>query len=213
MIEFPDPSRLSLQAVAEECSQQIEPACFELFRRAIADGEERAWAHIHTQYHRLVGYWVRQHPRLVLCEEDVDHFVNAAFARMARSITPAKFGDYQHVGQLVKFLKLCAFCAVQDHLRQQPEPTAMLGATLAAPPDPATADELDVWRRCIEPRVKGEQERLVAYGSFVLNVKPRDFPDAWPGRFKGMAEVYQIKANLLERLRRDEGLRRCLEDA
>jgi DNA-directed RNA polymerase specialized sigma24 family protein len=212
LIDAADPRALSLQAVADHCAERIDPACFELFRRALAGGDQRAWACLLAQYSRLVGFWVRQHPRLAECGEEVDYFVNATFARMARAITPDKFGNYEHVGQLIAFLKRCAFTAVIDHARDEQRQPMMLEATgnEAPPAEPPPGDPSDDWRRCIEPRLRGPKERLVAYASWVLDLPPREIIEAWPAEFENVQEIFKVKANLIERLRRDPELRDCL---
>ncbi len=59
-------------------------------------------------------------------------------------------------------------------------------------------------------RLVSEQEKKVVYGSFVLALKPREIADEYPGAFHNVGEVYRVKANLMERLRRDSAFRKAL---
>ena len=52
-----------------------------------------------------------------------------------------------------------------------------------------------------------EAERLVVYLSFVLDLKPAAIHGRHPGRFGSMADVYRVKRNALDRLRRSPEIR------
>jgi hypothetical protein len=64
--------------------------------------------------------------------------------------------------------------------------------------DHLTRDEL--WA-AIAALVKDGRERLVAYSCWVLEMKPREVYARHPERFAGVADIYAIKRNLLDRLR------------
>jgi hypothetical protein len=73
--------------------------------------------------------------------------------------------------------------------------------------DRSQADSLWEW---IEGRLKNDQERRVVYCSFVLDLKPSQIYDQYKDIFQSVREIYQIKENILARLRRDQELEKFL---
>ena len=53
-------------------------------------------------------------------------------------------------------------------------------------------------------RLKNDQERRVIYCSYVLDLKPNQIYDQYKNIFHSVREIYQIKENVLARLRRDQ---------
>ncbi len=66
-------------------------------------------------------------------------------------------------------------------------------------------------RRAIDAELHDEAERLVAHLCLVLDLKPREVYERHPDRFADVADVYRVKRNLLERLRRSPAIRRFLD--
>ena len=54
--------------------------CYELFRRALVERDEAAWAAIYKQYQRLVRFWIGT------SGDDADALVNQAFAKLWQGI-------------------------------------------------------------------------------------------------------------------------------
>jgi DNA-directed RNA polymerase specialized sigma24 family protein len=228
-----DPQQLTLAGLAHRCTQETalffqhqayDPRyCFELFRRAIAGGDECAWSLLYAQYRPLVAGWVKRHPAFPTCGEECDYLVNRAFEKVWAALTPARFGQFPDLKALLRYLQMCVHSVVVDQVRAAEG--AALGAPLEVPaeasaaPDLTAADQAlprlrqqEFWRQ-VEARLKGEQERRVVYGSFVLGLKPRELCAHYPDIFADVAEVYRVKENVLDRLRRDDALRSVLEDA
>ena len=55
-----------------------------------------------------------------------------------------------------------------------------------------------------------DRERLVVYASFSLGLKPRELCAQYGDQFANVRDVYRIKQNVLERLRRDPELKTIL---
>jgi hypothetical protein len=55
--------------------------------------------------------------------------------------------------------------------------------------------------------VQNEAERLVAHESFALDLKPGEIFERYPLHFADTADVYRVKRNLLDRLRRNPRIR------
>ena len=67
----------------------------------------------------------------------------------------------------------------------------------------------EFWRY-IDTQLNGDAERAVVLCSFVLGMKPGEICDERPDLFASVAEVYNVKRNVLCRLSRNPELRRRL---
>ena len=74
----------------------------------------------------------------------------------------------------------------------------------AEPEDIMQADEF--WQ-IIRKKSRNLQEYIVVYASFSLDLSPREILAEYPGVFSDIKEIYQHKANLLDRLERDEEIK------
>ena len=95
--------------------------CLELFRRAIVKRDDEAWASIYQQYAPLVLTWVTQHQStaLLLGQDGSAPLVNAAFAKFAQALTPAKIGNFDSLAAILKYLKMCVHSVVSDEIRSR----------------------------------------------------------------------------------------------
>jgi hypothetical protein len=223
---------LALSGVAQQCAQQTDRFfrrlqydpryCFELFRRALLERNQQAYALLYQQYQALVAGWVERHPSFPALDEEVQYFVNRAFEKMWRALTPAKFERFPDLKSLLSYLKLCAGSAVLDYARAgrlemaDDEPGDLQIADTGAQIDPeqhtvSRVQQEEFWQ-LILTRLADERERLVVYGSFVLALKPRELSAKYPQVFADVNEIYRIKQNVLERLRRDAELRQNLAE-
>ncbi|MGE5251434.1 MAG: RNA polymerase sigma factor [Bacteroidota bacterium] len=219
----PQPRQLSLTDLARICAHETEiyyqhrshdpRYCFELFRRAIGERDQSAWELVCIQYQPMVSGWVRQHPAFESSGEQVEYFVNGAFARIAGNLTPDKFRSFSDLGYLLRYLKMCVHSVIVDYIRsaERAPQHASIEDLAVEPktPGPAiedqVADSLDsqaLWQ-WISDRLRDEKERLVVQGIFVLALKPGELYDYYPAAFTSVEEIYQIKQNVLARLRRD----------
>src|SRR3712207_4395084 len=82
-------------------------SCHELFRRAICQSDQDAWAAILHQYRGAVLAWIRRHPA-ASGFEDESFWVNRTFDRFWSAIGPERFAMFGSLGQLLSYLKMCA---------------------------------------------------------------------------------------------------------
>jgi DNA-directed RNA polymerase specialized sigma24 family protein len=221
-----DLQRLSLSGIAHRCATETERFfarlrhdsrfCFELFRRAIADGSQRAWELVYVQYHALVTGWVRRHTAFPTCGEEAPYLVNRAFEKMWSAMSPPKFARFPNLKSVLRYLQMCAASVVVDAARKADPPGVDVEAeTLpvgGAPGGRAVDDHAlaQVHRRefweAIEARLNDEEERCVVYGSYVLGLKPGQILEEYPDTFDDVRAIYRVKENVLARLRRDKVL-------
>lgn len=227
---------LSLGEIALRCAQETQKFfqqlahesgyCFELFRRAVVTGDQRAWDLIYQQYHAQVLRWVNRHPAFSACREEAQYFVNRVFERLWRSLTPEKFVHFADLRRVLAYLQMCVHSLILDdcvRAREVPgsdeqELEESLERLLYRDGQTPEGEALARSRRqrlwqWLEGRLKDASERAVVEGLFVFGLKPREMPAAYPALFTSVQEVYRLKQNVLERLRRDPGLRSLLDDA
>jgi hypothetical protein len=185
----------------------------DLFRRAIVAGDQAAWGALCAHYGGLVCAWLRRHPAWHLAGEEADYLANRAFERFWRSVGPDRFGTFAGLPALLQYLKLCAHSALLDEARAR----ARQPAGHACPPATVPGFEEGVLGRisagelwqAVRAEVRDETELLVATLSFVHALTPREICARHPEQVADVGEVYRIKRNLLDRLRRDETIRRA----
>jgi len=222
------PQQMGLGDLADWCAHQTElyfrhqsydPSyCFELFRRAIRERDQPAWERICLQYQALVAGWVRQHSRFETSGEDVQYFVNGAFAKIAVSLTSEKFGGFSDIGALLRYLKLCVHSVIMDYSRliEEDRFTDLEDVSDEGSPEPSPEQqamdrsEVQALWGLLDSRLQDEKERAVIQGSFVLALKPQELFDHYSKLFTDIDEIYRVKQNVIARLRRDPEFRKFL---
>jgi DNA-directed RNA polymerase specialized sigma24 family protein len=220
------PDQLSINELARCCSEETnkflrqdnsnDRYCLELFRRAIALRDDDAWACIYQQYAPLVLTWVSQHPGVMtlLGQDGSAPLVNSAFAKFAQALTPVKMSNFDSLAAILKYLKMCVHSVVSDEIRirqaRQYEETL---ETIER--EPATTDPADdvvsalsaqsLWQ-IIQEELSNEDERLLIYLTYVHGMKPGEISHRHRRFFPTVDDVYRIKRNVLERLRRNKRL-------
>jgi hypothetical protein len=190
--------------------------CLELFRRAIVERNDNAWESIYQQYAPLVLTWVTQHQSAtpILGQEGSAPLVNAAFAKFSQALTPAKMENFDSLAAILKYLKMCVHSVVADEVRsrkaQQFEETLDTVVQEPASDDPAedvvsNIAAQNLWR-IIEEELHGEDERVVIYQAYVQGMKPSEICTHYRQLFPTVDDVYRVKRNVLERLRRSRRL-------
>lgn len=219
---------LTLESLAHRCAEESEHFfhrrdhdpryCFELFRRAVVEGNERAWNYLTHNYRPLVAGWVTRHRAFAGSGEEVGYFVNGAFAKMWSAMSPQKFDSFDDLKSLLRYLQLCVASVITDYVRSG-EYNQMLEEL---PPGAEEASDIEVEQQALErtaregfwqvvnDRLNDEKERLVVHYSYVVGFKPGDIYRERADIFDDVREIYRIKENVLARLRRDDALRELL---
>ncbi len=200
-----------------------EEFCFELIRRAIDGGDPAAWQAVYEQYRGVVLAWIRQHPASSATRaagEDDDYRVNRTFERFWTAVGAERFRLFPGLAATLRYLKMCAHSVLLDEIRArgavQLDALSERTADLHTVPDAveAAVGELagrELWQ-VISAELGDEAERLVARLCFALDLKPREVYERHPDRFASVDDVYRVKRNLLDRLRRSPEVRRFLEE-
>ncbi len=193
--------------------------CFEVFERAVVRREDDAWATIVAQYRGIVLAYVGQHSAAAMMREPDDYWVNRAFQRFWSAVGPERFGQFPDLAALLKYLKLCVHSVLMDEIRaRRAAPVNSLDEIPETVPSSSANAERSVvgklageqlWAT-ITAELQDEAEEVVAYLSFTRELKPSEIYDRHPRLYASVADVYRIKRNLIERLRRSPQVRAFL---
>src|SRR5207248_9139621 len=96
-----------------------DPHAFELFRRAIVQGDQDAWAGLYDLYHALVGNWITNRLAGDTHADVCEALVNDAFVKFFRAVPAARFSQFPSAPGLLAYLKTCARSVAADYLRSQ----------------------------------------------------------------------------------------------
>jgi RNA polymerase sigma factor (sigma-70 family) len=219
--------QMAVAELAQRCAQETDlyfthqdydsRYCFELFRRAIRENDEHALEVVIVQYQPLVARWVDKwmdkYADLPSFHEETQDFVAQAFERFWISFTPAKFDKSQSLAAVLRYLQMCVNGAITDAWRKarriQLEQDSQEEEQAAPEPDPTPEDLLqnDEFWQLIKKKARDPKEYKVVYASFHLALSPREILAEYPGEFRDIKQIYQYKANFLERLERDDEIK------
>ena len=219
---------LDVDRLADECADQTARFfsqvthdtgyCHELFRRAIVGRNSYAWEKIYLIYQPLVASWVRRHSGLPAAGEEVDYFVNSAFEKIWSAVQAEKFNRFQDLAGLLRYLQMCVHSVIIDHNRSNQITTVTLEKFAHLPPPDAPIIEKSItdkmernrlWQTMVS-LVQDDREMIVLECSFLYDLKPSEIYAAHPDRFESLRELYGVKRNLLNRLRRNPLVRQFL---
>lgn len=191
-----------------------------LFVRALTQRDEEAWFYLYQHYTPLVLSWItQQHDVAPLIAEDGGlSLVNAAFARLYRALKPEKISNFTSLSALLYYLKCCAYSVVVDErrahqyrkhevplemLEREPvmkDPIDEVVATLSAP---------SLW--VLIAKWTNETECLLLILTYSYGMTPTEICRQYRDRFPTIQEVYRMKHNILERLRRNRRVQALYE--
>lgn len=208
---------MPLSSVAQHCReesarppQQRQSAyCFELFRRAIVERNQEAWAALYAQYFHLVRHWLGD-------VADPDNLAQEAFERFFRAVGAERFESFPNLNALLAYLRCIAVSLhINEDRRRAHERRAMgtwlsSGSADPAPDGPPLPADQELAGH-IYGLLQGERERLVFDLTYQFDLAPREIARRHPAVFASVDEVYRIKERIKKRLQRDPQLRSYLK--
>jgi hypothetical protein len=193
-------------------SQGDKRFAYSLWRRALLNGDERAWCVLYTDYRRQVCTWVKRQLSFAVDETTMQTLVDDAFVKMAGTFRrhPEKFADYPNVAALLGLLRLCAQRVVQDYVtdRRQDLPVVPLEA-IDEPAAEATPTPSTLWA-ILEGLLHDEKEWLVVTKLLVEEAKPRHLYAEQSELFASVDEINTIRERVKGRLQRNGAFRHYL---
>lgn len=186
--------------------------CYELFRRALADKNQQAYAKVVEIYSRSMDKRIRKKVRFSLVDEDLEECLNSVFANFFRNLSKAEqFANFPNLEQVLAYLLACANSAAETLNRKQ---RRMQKREVEVVDIEERQDRIDIERFFLEEEArqkfhalilahcKSTQERVVFDGYVELGLKPRDIYARHPELFADVKQVQRVKQILLERLQR-----------
>jgi len=220
------PKNMSLSALTDCCMSEInnyrrgEPFsdryCLEIFRRALLQNDHVAWALIQDRFMEFMLGSLRRHPsyEAASCLDSPENYAAKAFERFWLAAAHNQQLEFTALAAALRYMRGCLNGAILDTLR------AYARAKEVALPEPGFAGEPaveddddgpDLWEiiRNIHP---SPCEQRLAYLLFYCNLRPREIVRLCPQEFSNVQEIYQLRHNIMERLRRDsDQIRRNLD--
>jgi DNA-directed RNA polymerase specialized sigma24 family protein len=210
-------SELSLKVLASRSALELQRLrqqessdggyCLELFRRAVIEQSDQAWALLQQCLSETVRFWLRTHPGTpqALLHDSEENYVALTFSRFWQAVReePPNFPtlraalSYLHAtlnGVIIDVLR-------SYHRRQEiPFPETGSYTELEVSPEPLEAEQ--TWES-IQSLLPHERERRLAYLLYYCGLKPREIVARCAGEFHDVKEIYRLNHNLLDRLRRN----------
>lgn len=214
-------ARMSVDALAQRCAEETDKFtrrqsndsqfCFELLRRALAEGSAEAFTHVYQVYERQVLNWVYSHSRFEQTGESADYFAGAALRQFYFALRGPKFDKFPSLPQVLAYLKLCVHTAIAQYVRdQQPAPTMPLDdvGEVAHTPDLGTrTDAAELWAYICR-LLPDERDRALARCVFIQDLKPRQIITTYPAQWRDEREISVALYRIRRTLRNDEELSR-----
>jgi hypothetical protein len=220
-----DPTQMDLASLEQRCQVESERFyrgqqhdtryAYELFRRALVERDDQAWACIYNHYRNLVESWVRRSGAFASSGESSEYFVGPVFTRFWQAISAERFASFPTLAALLHYLQLCAGCVVIDSVRAQSWSEMVSEDAIPYANAPQTSPDEEAMERVsraefweyIATQLSGEAERVVVFSSYVLGMKPGDIFQRYTHLFSSINDVYNVKRNVLGRLSRNQELR------
>jgi DNA-directed RNA polymerase specialized sigma24 family protein len=189
---------------------------YELFRQAIVERDDTAWANIHARYRALLTSWAYRCGATTRTREAAADLADQALGRAWAALTPDRFGAFSSLGQLLSYLRSCVTTTVIDCARAQASaereiPVGYAGSAIT--PEQVVLAGLgrhELWQLVIELAAT-PAEQIVLAETFVFDLAPRAIQARHPRIFPDVASVYRAKRNVLARLRHNHELRHLYE--
>jgi hypothetical protein len=211
---------LPVDQLAQRCAEETEKFnrrrsndpqfCFELLRRALAEGMAEALTYAYQIYERQALKWVYSHSGFVETGESADYFARSALSAFYFALRGSRFARFPALQQVLAYLKLCVHTAIAQYLRDQGPAEAPLATTDLATetPDLGTdADAAELWAY-ICGLLPDERDRLLARCAFVQDLRPRQIVELYSAHWSGEREVSVALYRIRRLLRGDAELRR-----
>jgi hypothetical protein len=190
---------------------------YELFRRAILERDDAAWAAIHARYRALLISWVYHSTSRIYAGEWCDDLADQALARAWVALTPARFADFPTLPRLLGYLHTCVMTTVIDNGRARASSERTLNKLevgAVATPEQIVLAEVEreeLWR-VVSALATTRAEQVVLVESLAYGFPPRTILARHPQLFADVAAVYSAKRNLFARLQRNRDLLRINDE-
>jgi transcriptional regulator with XRE-family HTH domain len=198
---------------------------YELFKRAVVDKDPIAWKAIRNIYLDTVKQWISSNALLTdKSTTNIDDLTQFVFDRFKMAISPRRFVQFNNLYHITSYLSAIAKTVVIDIVRatqgtkhrpirfpsnasgSQPQPDVGEGAHFLA-------EHISEFWDLINSMFQDDQERVVLFSTFILDVQPRDIYQQRPDLFNSVKDVYTTKRRVLQQLKQHPEIWEYLKDS
>lgn len=190
---------------------------YNLFRRAVVERDEDAWAALAQRYRGLMITWAMRCSAFQAAGESCQDLADEAFARAWVALSGGRFAAFPNLAALLAYLRRCVSATVIDAARRHMNDQHVLedvedGAGLAMEHHVFVHMERSELWQLVSELIHTECERVALYERFVLDLPPRTIYARHQTLFPDIKAVYAAIRNLCDRLRRHKGLAELYAD-
>lgn len=219
------PERMDVSVLTQACQRESgkffrdqptdDSFCYELFRRALKYKNQYAWEGIWATYRNLVSGWIRGYSGFEQTNTPLEELVTLSFEKFWFAFSNKSIDHFPTLPALLQYLRLCCASTVTDRLRRRKRDRYLTDIDEAyylasdQKPDNQVVEEEErnlFWYK-IQDLLNDEQEKLLISSYFILGFKPRHIHNKYPEAFPTVQDVYRVKRNVMNRLRRAEDLK------
>lgn len=205
-----------------------DAVCYEVFRRAVCDGDGICWEQLALIYRDQVRSWCRTARKSPAA--DYEELAAVAWERFWRSFTAERLAAASGTPAVLAYLRACAWSAAASSARAEGAvlsldellpaangPARSIGELLRdsdpLPAEQAEAAEgrAELWR-LVSSHLKNETEQILMHLTLEIGLKPREIQAQRPDCFADVKAVYTLTRNIYDRLGRSAELRRWYEE-
>jgi DNA-directed RNA polymerase specialized sigma24 family protein len=190
---------------------------YELFRRAIVERDDQAWAEGTARYRAMLIAWVGRCSASAIIPDRRDDIADLAFARAWSALTPDRFAKIPTLGALLAYLRMCVTTAVIDCARSEKLHEQLSQAIEAgedSTPEQVVIEQLschELWRM-VGSQTHNQQERVILVEGCMYGLRPSAILARHPQLFANVGQIYTAKRNFFERLKRNPEIQRLHRD-
>jgi len=209
------PQDMSLSELADRCASEIskyshkeeydDTYCLEIFHRALVQHDAGAWELLQQHFSPTVASWVRRHPlrEIAYRYDSEENYVAFVFARFwVWSVNKPQ--EFHRLAQALGFLHTCVNTAILDKIRECVRPNFVALPEPGSPEEPISENidnKREFWE-AIMSLLPNPREQRLAFLLYYCGLKPREIVLRRPDEFSDVQEIYRLRRNILERLRR-----------
>jgi hypothetical protein len=175
------------------------PSCYELFRRALDDHDQQAFAAIFRIYERQVLSWITQHPVFWRTNYTREDYASIAFSRFYFALNGNIAAGFPSVDRILSYLKSCVHTAIYQEYRKQRKNLGELPIDEFepfAPPSDQLHEFEDLWTYlCV--LIPDTVDQILMRCAFVEQLKPQviaaEYPEYWESARDVSIALYRIR--------------------
>jgi integrase len=198
--------------VRSDGDETFEVYSLELLRRAIAHGDQEAWAVFQQCLEEIVLTWLHEHPnREAVCRGlGEKHLVAQAFERFRQAAVRRQMA-FETLARVLVYLRASLQGAILDTLRTLFRPGAVSRPVPDQVGEPGVEDPIDsneFWE-ALQTQLPSAREQRLVYLLYHCGLRPREILHCCPQEWSDVQEIYCLRRKIVGRLLHHADSMRC----